>query len=192
MSNVVTIDTTPPVFGIVSDSFATDDATEVAMVGGDAASSMAVRWSVFDPESGIMETDVCLGSFPGACDTLLPTSVLPTDTKALYAIPSPIDGVFYYATVFARNAAGEQSRKSSNGFRRPPVVAAHCSLLTSIFLLRIACSYCVLLTSWWVLLAAYCLLPSTDPSLFSAGCVRPIAILRRGQAYYCGVRPIAA
>jgi hypothetical protein len=112
ISDVVVVDATPPVISHVSDFGVGSEESD--LVRGSYL-DWVVLWETYDEESGIEDTEVCLGSLPGMCDKYPPISV--DYQRRGVSIPALLlDGFTYWATLIVYNQAGASSMKTSDGF----------------------------------------------------------------------------
>ena len=92
------------------------DATDVTFVGSTEFDAQ-IQLFAYDPESGIIASEWCLGSFPGACDVFRPTPVDFRIQLASASVTGLIDGVTYFAYLAVTNGAGNYLERATNGFR---------------------------------------------------------------------------
>lgn len=115
-SDGVVVDTTPPVPGVVVEgvSDAPDASTDVDFQH--FADSVVVSWSPFvDPESGILECQVGLGSSSGLDDVSPFRRVSGGSRVAMLTGLALKDGSRYVTTVVCVNGAGISAQASSDG-----------------------------------------------------------------------------
>lgn len=81
--------------------------------------TMHAAWEGSDSGSGIVQYEVCLGTVPGAADTVAWTNVGTAKEKTFLGLTQlKLDGVtLYYFTVRATDKAGNTSTRSSDGIK---------------------------------------------------------------------------
>ena len=72
-------------------------------------------FTIEDPESGIVDLTLCIGSKPGTCDIKSAMVIKPTDTKASTYVPRMSAGEKYFVALFATNGAGSTTVMVSDG-----------------------------------------------------------------------------
>ena len=87
----VVTDATPPVLSHVSD-FGLGE-YELDLVKGPDL-DWVVMWEAYDEESGVEDLEVCLGTYFGQCDKMLPLSVDPMQRRASFPLTGLIDGIW--------------------------------------------------------------------------------------------------
>jgi hypothetical protein len=120
-SDGVTVDTTPPVVGVVNDGAGADIDAQAS------TTTISANWTAWgDPQSGIAGYEWAIGTSAGGVDIQAYTSVgASTDaTNSALALSS---GTTYYVTVRGTNGVGLTSTASSDGVgieNSPPVAGA--------------------------------------------------------------------
>jgi hypothetical protein len=115
ISQPVTIDVTPPVLTAVYDWHV--GPAEVDVIGV-ANPTLVLQWDVYDPESGVVKVEWCLGYFPQVCDVV---NWLEVEEPALSRqTAEPLvgleDNTWYYVTVKVTNGAGSYTVLAADGF----------------------------------------------------------------------------
>ena len=124
LSQVVIVDAIPPVI-----SYAADMAVGAGEVDFVAATDLeyTMLFEASDPDSAVVSSAWCLGTFPGACDKTDKVYFDHRLRQVTGRLSGLTDRILYFPTLFVYNGAGSGTALSTDGFEvdaSPPVCGA--------------------------------------------------------------------